>query len=128
MKIDNSKLQTQIRSDIANKITTDILRKKLKEGYQPDSTYNEDLFEEGVEWFISGLSLEDAPEDKLKNTNFSKGFKKAQRLDMINTMIYNDGYNFYINGGSLEVASDKMRNNEHFVRGFNDAKKMNKQK
>lgn len=128
MKIDNRKLQTQIRSDIANKITTDILRKKSKEGYQPVSTYNEDLFEEGVKWFISGLSLEDAPEDKLKNTNFSNGFKKAQRLDMISTMIYNDGYNFYINGGSLEVASDKMRNNEHFVRGFNDAKKMNKQK
>lgn len=123
MKIDNKRLQAQIRKDTANKITTDILGKKLREEHRPDYTYSKNLFQEGFEWFNSGLSLEDAPKDKLGNTSFVKGFERGKRLDFINTMIYNDGYDFYTSGGNLDIASDKMRNNEHFVRGFNDAKK-----
>ncbi len=49
-------------------------------------SFSYDIFEEGVKFFNSGLTLDDAPDDKRTNNSFVTGFEHAKRLAKINEM------------------------------------------
>ena len=122
MNKDYRKIHRQIRKDSGNRIAADLREKEKKDNYKPVDKRDKEVFDKGIEWFNSGLSLDDAPENFRTNTNFVNGFEKAKRLADINSMIYNDGKNFFLSGRTLDSASDKMKNNEYFINGYMDAK------
>ena len=83
MKIDYDKMYKDIRRNSSNRIANDIYEKKKKENYVRPDKRDLDIFNKGLKWFNSGLSLEDAPEELRNNSNFINGFKKGERLVLI---------------------------------------------
>lgn len=70
------------------KIEGAVSHEKDLENMYRSSHYDKKMYEEGQKWFDSGLSLEDAPDNLRKNLNFINGFKRGERLALIN-----DGHN-----------------------------------
>ena len=116
-----SMTQAQIRNSIQKKLADDLYREKKMQNMVRNDKYDQKIFNQGSEWFISGLEIEDAPEEIRNNTNFVRGFERARRIFEANNAIYEEGRNFYFGGASLEQASDKMRINPYFVKGYQDA-------
>lgn len=83
--------------------------------------YDEEIFNKGIEWFKSGLSLEDAPENMRNNHNFINGFNKGKRLAEIDNMVYDDGKNFFLNGGNIEMIPHRYIDDSRFIAGYQDA-------
>ena len=50
------------------------------------ATFQPDVFEKGEEWYKSGLSLDEVPEEFKTNRSFINGYKRGQRLAMIEEM------------------------------------------
>lgn len=124
MDIDHRKLHRQLRKKSSDRVAADLREKERKENYKQFDKRDKDLFDSGIEWFNSGLSLNEAPEDMKNNTNFVNGFNKGKRLDDINKIIYNDGKEFFRSGAILEEASDRMKNNKFFIQGYMDEKSL----
>lgn len=124
MSKDYRKLQRQIRKESGDRIAADLRNKDKKDNFQQTDKRDKNLFDKGIEWFKSGLPLEDAPDEVRTNTNFINGFNKGKRLADIDNMIYEDGRKFFLNGGLLEDASDRMKNNSFFIKGYNDEAKL----
>ena len=82
---------------------------------------NIDIFNKGYEWFESGLSLEDAPEEMKNDFNFVNGFEKAKRVKKINENLETLGEEWFESGLSLENAPDNYINNPYFMNGYNTA-------
>lgn len=122
MNIDHRKLHRQLRKKSSDRVAADLREKEKKDNYKQFDKRDSYLFDKGIEWFESGLSLDDAHDDMKNNTNFVNGFNKAKRLNDINNMLYNDGKEFFRSGCKLENASDKMKNNKYFIQGYNDEK------
>lgn len=80
------------------------------------------IFNEGVKWFYSGLSLDDAPDELRNNFNFINGFKKTERLEGINSELEALGIEWFNNGFNLEDASDSYLRSPYFRQGFEKAK------
>ena len=77
------RLFKDIRRDSAARITSDINQKEKMESYvRPDKRDNS-IYLRGLDWYNSGLPLEDAPEEVRNNTNFINGFNKGKRLSYI---------------------------------------------
>lgn len=112
---------TQIRKSIQNDIANEIYKKKKMQDMVRIDKYDQGIFNQGIEWYNSGLEIEDAPEKIRNNTNFIRGFEKGRRVAEVNNSIYESGRNFYFGGASLEQASEKMRSNPYFVKGYQDA-------
>lgn len=83
MRTDFDKLYKQIRKDSSNRIFSDIWQKEKAKNYVRPDKRDLGIFEQGLEWFNSGLPLEDAPEELRKNTNFIDGFHRGERLQLI---------------------------------------------
>ena len=83
---DYFKLYGEIRRDSATRITCDIRDKEKRKNYVRPYKRDVDICNKGIEWFKSGLPLEDAPEDLRNNTNFIYGFHKGERLALIESL------------------------------------------
>ena len=83
---DYFKLYGEIRRDSATRITCDIRDKEKRKNYVRPDKRDADICNKGIEWFKSGLPLEDAPEELRNNTNFIYGFKKGERLALIESL------------------------------------------
>ena len=116
-----SMTQAQIRNNIQKKLANDLYREKKMQNMVRTDKYDQKIFNQGTEWYNSGLEIEDAPENIRNNTNFVRGFERARRVSEANNAIYEEGRNFYFGGGSLEQGSEKMRMNPYFVKGYQDA-------
>ena len=95
MNIDHRKLHRQLRKKSSDRVAADLREKEKKDNYKQFDKRDSYLFDKGIEWFESGLSLDDAHDDMKNNTNFVNGFNKAKRLNDINNMLYNDGKEFF---------------------------------
>lgn len=89
---------------------------------------NMDIFNKGVAWFESGLSLDDA-DDKIKvDFNFVNGYEKAKRMKNINENLEILGSEWFESGLTLDTAPDTYINNPYFINGYNKARKKNENK
>ena len=86
MRVDNYKLYKQIRKDSSDRIFNDIWQKEKAKKQVRRDKYDPIIQKKGLDWFNSGLSFDDAPEELRKNTNFVNGFNKGKRLAMIEEM------------------------------------------
>lgn len=116
---------SKLRHTIYNQISEEIRQKEKKETYSPNDKYNSTIFNGGMEWFNNGFSLEDAPEDIKKNTNFIRGFDRAKRLRDVERDLFNLGIEFYNDGLPLEQIPENYRNNPTVLSGYESAKKAN---
>ena len=116
-----TKLFYELRDLKQKSIAIDVWRKQNKQNTKRIDKYDPKIFDKGTEWFNSGLSFDDAPEELKNNTNFVNGFKKGIRLAEINNSIYNDGRSFFYTGRPLDQASEILKNNPYFISGYNDA-------
>lgn len=82
----NSKLYYRLRRSTQDKVANGIEFEKKMSTAQRVNKYDPEIFNKGMEWFNSGLSLEDAPNDLKNNTNFIRGFEKGQRLSLVDRM------------------------------------------
>ena len=76
-------------------------------------------FDNGFMWFKNGLSLEDADNSMKNNQSFVAGFRKAERLELINQYLYEEGKKYFQQGLSLDNAPINYKNNAHFIQGYN---------
>lgn len=83
MRTDFDKLYKQIRKDSSDRIFSDIWYKEKAENHVRPDKRDLSIFEKGMAWFESGLTLDDAPEELRNNTNFINGFNKGKRLQLI---------------------------------------------
>lgn len=88
--------------------------------------FDKATFEKGLEWFDSGLSLDDADISLRENFNFVNGFEKAKRLKDINDSLRNLGVEWYESGLPLENAPANYVNNSYFIDGYNNSMNKNK--
>jgi len=85
-RVDYDKLLKQIRTDSNNRLAYDIRNEERRKNYVRPDKRDADICNKGIEWFKSGLSLEDAPEELRYNTNFIYGFRKGERLALIESL------------------------------------------
>lgn len=116
----------KIRKNIQDNLAKDIYNKNKMQNMVRTDKYDQKIFNQGIEWYNSGLEIKDAPEDIRNNTNFVRGFEKGKRLNEANIAIYEAGRNFFFGGFSLEQASEKMRVNPYFIKGYQDAQNLGK--
>ena len=64
------------RETLQCKVANDIKRKNNDLDYH----YDVDDYNRGIEWFESGLSLEDASIEMQKSVSFVNGFKRGKRV------------------------------------------------
>ena len=83
MKIDYDKIYKDIRRNSSNRIANDIWEKERRKNYVRPDKRDLDICNKGLEWFNSGLSLDDAPIELKNNTNFINDFIKGESNAMI---------------------------------------------
>lgn len=108
------------RGIVNGKIANDIKNKN------PNWKCNLDDFNRGENWFISGLSLDDAIISDRSNYSFVAGFNKEKRNQLVNEKLFELGREYFDKGCSIDDIPNKYRNNEYFINGYND--RMNKYK
>ena len=86
MRTDFNKLHKQIRKETSDRIFNDLWQQEKAKNYVRRDKYDADIQKKGIDWFNSGLPLEDAPEELRKNTNFIDGFHRGERLAKIAEM------------------------------------------
>ena len=98
------------------------LQYRVAKDLKPDTHFRfDDDYRDGIKWFNSGLSLEDAPEDLRTNNSFCKGFERGEFESIHNKAMYDEGKKDFSKGIPLEKISDNKKNNEYFMMGYNDA-------
>lgn len=103
-----------------NKIASDINESK-KIRHRND----EQMRNDGINFARSGLTLEDAPEDKKNDQNFIIGYEKGLRLMNVDDDWYRKGSKAYFDGIPLENIPESSRENDFFIQGYEDAMTMN---
>lgn len=103
----NEILQDAVARDVQKKATSGIVL-----GDKND-------FNNGFMWFKNGLSLNDADSVMKNNQSFVNGFRKAERLELVNQFLYEEGKKFFEQGLSLDVAPDNYKNSVYFMQGYN---------
>lgn len=109
-------------------IDTSIRNRGILNGYvandvrnrNPNWKYNIDDLNRGIEWFESGLSLDDTSVDDRNNEAFVAGFKKGKRIQIVNKQLFELGQEYFDRGFSIGELPDKYRKNEYFLKGYND--------
>ena len=102
------------RGILNGKIGNDIKNKN------PNWKYNIDDLNRGINWFDSGLSLDEASVDDRNNVAFVAGFEKGKRIQIVNCQLFELGQEYFDKGCSVDALPDKYRNNEYFMNGYND--------
>ena len=82
---------------------------------------NKNDFDNGLAWFNNGLTLDDASNDMKNNPSFIAGFKKGERLVVINQSLYEEGKKYFEQGLPLESAPKNYKDNEYFILGYNES-------
>lgn len=106
------------RAHRQEKIAFDIRNKDKLKNYQPSDI---NLVIQGQEYFYSGISLEEAPENLKNNINFINGYDRAKRFENRKLDAYDLGFQYFIVGKTLDEASEVLKNNLYFNLGYNDA-------
>ena len=114
------KLTRQMSNMLNNKIASDIAESK-KVRHRDD----EQMRNDGITFAKSGLTLEDAPEEKRNDQNFIIGYEKGKRLMNVDDDSYRRGSKAYFDGIAFENISKSDRENEIFIQGYEDAMTMN---
>ena len=109
-----------LKKTISTEIAKDVDR-KLKPK-RPVDDFNQVIFNQGMQWFNSGLPLEDAPAKLRSNTNFINGFNKAKRIRDVENYLYDLGVSYFADGLPTEAIPEKYRENPHVLLGYLDAK------
>ena len=117
----NSMSQAKKRQYIQKRVADELAWEKKMQSVVRTDKYDQKIFNQGIEWYNTGLEISDAPENIRNNTNFVRGFEKGKRVAEVNNAIYESGRNFYFGGADLEQASEKMKSNPYFVKGYQDA-------
>ena len=120
MNNEKYKITRHMSKMINNKIASDIVESK-KIRYRND----EQMRNDGINFARSGLTLEDAPEDKKNDQNFIIGYEKGKRLMNVDDDWYRRGAKAYFDGIALEDVPESSRENEFFIQGYEDAMTMN---
>lgn len=90
---------------------------------KPDTHFRfDDDFIKGIEWFNSGLSLDDASEELRNNNSFCKGYARGEFESIQKKKLYDTGVEFFEKGVVIEEIPKNYRDNEIFMDGYNDAK------
>jgi hypothetical protein len=98
---------------------------QIREQQKDHTPLNFDIFEMGIKWFDSGLSLDDA-DDELKNdSSFIKGFNKGKMLKYIEESLYALGIEFYNDGLSIDEIPEMYKNNPRVIQGYENSRKSN---
>lgn len=99
-------------------VAKDLLRKQFKD------RYNDQYFSKGIEWFESGLSLDEVPLEMRNHDSFISGYNHGQRVKFVNDSLYDMGIDYFERGISLSEVPDNYKNNKFFLDGYN-SKNMN---
>lgn len=78
-----------LKQIIYREIEKDMAQKK-KTGTTHTEAFDINVFNKGMEWFASGLSLEDASEEDKNSIHFVNGYERAKRLARIEEMKKNN--------------------------------------
>ena len=116
------RLIKHIQEDSMFRIEGDIRRAKQRENYKPIDKYDINIFNQGMQWFNSGLPLEEAPDNVKTNTNFVKGYNKAKRIRDVENYLYDLGTSFYMDGIPVEAIPERYRENPFVLKGYTDSK------
>lgn len=116
------KEKREIRQNNQNAIASDIWNKNKANNSAVVDRFDEDIFKQGESWFATGLSLEEAPDDKKNNSNFRKGFERAQRIANVEQSLYELGKSYYETGVGIEDIPERYKNNQTVLNGYNDSK------
>ena len=122
---DNSQLRKKVRHDysyarqIANqtKISDDV--KRVKQQNDIVHSFNKIEFDNGMNWFNNGFSLDEAPVDMKNNASFVGGYVRAKRIKSANELSYNTGIEYYDKGVPFEEIPIMYKKNEFFMSGYN---------
>ena len=112
-----------IRENIQNRIAYHLYREN--KASNANDRFNPQIMEEGNKWYDAGFNLEEAPENLRNNTNFVKGYEKAQRVQNVADEFFKKGMEAYFAGISWDEVDDKDKENVNFVLGYEDAMTMN---
>ena len=116
------KEKREIRDNVQNYVARDSSNKIKAANSEVIDRYDKAIFSQGEAWFNLGLSIEDAPEEKKKNSNFKKGFERAKRISEIENSLYLLGISYYEDGLSVDEIPVAYKHNSNVLRGYNDAK------
>lgn len=78
-----------LRETIYNLIDKDAHKKKNPHT-GATTAFDPEIFNKGIEWYQSGLPIEDAPEELKNNAHFVNGYEKGKRLAKIEELQNND--------------------------------------
>ena len=98
------------------RIAEDVKYSQCKLGY----SFNQNLFNQGIKWFESGLSLDDANDEFRNNASFISGYNKGKWLEYINQQVYNIGREYCEKGITIDEIPENYRNNDIFMNGYNN--------
>ena len=115
------KLLSVDASKKSNYIFNSIIANEIKEKNAIRYNFSDEEFEKGIEWFDSGLSLDDAPDELRKSGSFIKGFQRGNTIKIVNETLYNTGVEFFEKGIDIIDVPDNYKNNVFFMDGYNDA-------
>lgn len=94
----------------------------VSQDIKPDTHFRfDDDFIRGIEWFNSGLSLEDAPEKLRNNNSFCKGYARGEFESIQKKKLYDTGVEYFDKGIDIEKIPNNYKENEMFMSGYNDA-------
>ena len=122
-KTDHRKKLQKNSLDLIQNINQTRVAKDIKQkDYKNKLTYrfNEKDFNDGIRWFESGLSLDEASEDLRNNDSFIAGFEKGKWIQYVNQQAYNTGIEYFERGISFDDIPDNYKHNEFFMNGYND--------
>ena len=118
-KLRHRQMQAErVRSVVQTQILTELREKSKKR----DDPFDRNIFNQGMEWYYTGFSIDDADEPIRDNTNFIRGFELASRQDNIRRQLEDLGAQWFYSGNSLENASSHDLKYEAFIKGYNEAK------
>ena len=80
-------------------------------------------FNAGLEWFESGLSLDDADVKFKNHPSFVAGFNYGKRVQYVNQLSYETGIEWFNRGIELDEIPENYRANEYFMNGYNSRNK-----
>lgn len=109
-------------------IARDVKMAQAKNNDSLSHNFSQDDFQEGILWFDSGNSLENAPEKMRQRVSFVNGFKKAQRLKIINEQLYALGKEYCLKGMAFDKVPDNYKKNEYFIAGYENTMKKERHK
>lgn len=108
-----------MRQDGQSKVDSHIrMEKKLAEKVP---RFDPKLIDQGFQWYKSGFSLDDAPENLKNNINFYNGYMRGVRLQDVNDEFFSLGMETYLLGKSWENIPTEHKENIYFMQGYEEA-------